>query len=143
MINEEKRAQVETSMKGDRTARPALGSLTESELRMLRAEIETMLPSASLSAMDLPGELMAQFQKVKDLQDLVLFDEETPVNQKAQLAGQVVSTMQQLIKMQTDFYTSERFRSIENMLIAYVKKMPLDLATAFIAEYEQMDDRNG
>lgn len=39
--------------------------------------------------------------------------------------------------MQTDFYTSERFRNIENLMIDFMKSLPLDQARMFIKKYEE------
>ncbi len=90
--------------------------------------------------MDMAVELVTQLNKVKKLQDDVLDDDETPANQRAQVAGQVASVMQQLIKLQGEFYTPDRFRKIENMMILYMKKLPLADARAFIDEYERLGE---
>jgi hypothetical protein len=138
MIDEEKRAQVGTSMRGDRSAKTALTTLTESELRMLRAEIETLLPGDVLREMNLEEELVRQYRKVVLLQDEVLKDDEIPANQRAQVAGQVASTLQHLIKMQTEFHTSERFKEIENLMIKHMRALPKDVAEAFLADYAKV-----
>lgn len=134
MIDQDKLAAIKATM-GEGNAPPAV---SEKELRKWRQQIDRLLPEDTLSSMDMPKELMAQFQRVKDLQDDVLNDDMTPANQKAQVAGQVASTLQQLIKMQTDFYNSERFRSIENLMIKFMKKMPLETAREFLDEYENL-----
>lgn len=120
-----------------------LKSMSQPELRRLKAQVEALLPSTTLSDLDMPKELMEQFRLVKDLQSDVLNDSEIPLNQRSQLAGQVASTLQQLIKMQSEFYTAERFRAIENMVIAYMKRMPLEDAQAFLDEYEKLGGANG
>ena len=94
----------------------------------------------SLGDINLEHELMSQYAKVKKLQTDVLIDDSVPANQKAQCAGAVASTLQQLIKMQTEFYTAERFRSIENLMIAYMKKLPLADAQSFLDEYEKIGE---
>ena len=119
-----------------------LENMAQSDLRKLRGEIDRLLPERALSDIDTAKELVEQYMKVKELQDSVLYDEDVPANQRAQCAGQVASTLQQLVKMQTDFYTAERFRAIENLLIKYLRKMPLDVAAQFVAEYERMGDEN-
>lgn len=94
----------------------------------------------SLGDINLEHELMSQYAKVKKLQTDVLIDDSVPANQRAQVANAVASTLQQLIKMQTEFYTAERFRSIENLMIAYMKKLPLADAQSFLDEYEKIGE---
>lgn len=138
MFDETRRSEIQSQIDGVAPKRPDLSGLTHAELRKLKADIDRLLPeSETLSDMDMPRELVAQFKRVKDLQDSVIDDDETPANQKAQVAGQVASTLQQLVKMQTDFYTSERFRSIENLMIDFMKSLPLDQARMFIKKYEE------
>ena len=115
-----------------------LDGLTHQELRALREAIDRKLPEDNLSQMNLPQELVAQYRLVKRLQDDVITDEEIPLNQRSQLAGQVASTLQQLVKMQAEFQNSERFRAIENLLIKSLKLMPLDAATEFVNAYEAL-----
>ena len=119
---------------------PSLDLMDESQLRELRGRIDALLPQDNLSDMDMAVELVTQLNKVKKLQDDVLDDDETPANQRAQVAGQVASVMQQLIKLQGEFYTPDRFRKIENMMILYMKKLPLADARAFIDEYERLGE---
>lgn len=143
MIDKEKLATIKTGMVAGEP-KEALRTMSQTDLRRLRGEIDRLLPETTLSDMDMPKELMEQFQKVKDLQEDVLNDDECPANQKAQVAGAVASTLQHLVKMQTEFYTSERFRSIENLMIKFMKGMPLEQAEAFMAEYEALgEDNNG
>jgi len=83
-------------------------------------------------------ELMNQYRRVLKLQRDCMEDLEVPPNQKAQVAAQVKSTLGDLVRMQTEFYTSERFRSIENLLIKYMKTLPIEMAKTFLAEYERL-----
>lgn len=112
--------------------------MSVSELLSLRTEIDKLLPATSLSEMNLERELVLQFLKAREMQERVLEDIDTPANQKAQVMNQVASTLQQLIKMQAEYHTSERFKAIENVMIKYMKRLPLDVAEAFIDEYEQL-----
>jgi len=107
----------------------------------LRHEIDKTLPSTSLSGMNLETELVMQYHRVKELQRVVMEDLETPANQRAQVAGQVASVLGQLTKMQSEFHTAERFKSIENLMIEYMKRLPVDVAEAFLNEYEAIDAR--
>ena len=140
MIDAERLAELKTAIRGGESPKDPLAEMSQSELRKLRGEIDRLLPEQKLSDMDMPKELMDQFQVVKDLQSNVMTDAEVPANQRAQVAGAVASTLQQLVKMQTDFYTSERFRNIENLMIQYMKKLPLETATEFLDEYEKIGE---
>lgn len=111
-------------------------SMSETDLRKLRADIDRLLPGDNLASIDVEAELVGQYLLVKGLQDLVLNDESIPLNQRSQLAGQVASTLQQLVKMQVDFYTPGRFRKIEELLMKFMKALPLEQASKFVDEYE-------
>ena len=141
MIDEDKLAQVQAAMLGSDVVPEDgfdLDTMTHDELRELRDEIDRRLPEDKLSQMDLTQELLAQYRLVQRLQSDVLEDSEVPANQRAQVAGQVASTLQQLVKMQTEFQNAERFRSIENLLVRCLKLMPLHVAETFVAEYEKI-----
>ena len=140
MIDPVRLAEVKTMLRGGETPRNELSDIPQPELRRLRAEVDRLLPEMKLADMDMPRELMDQFQVVKDLQSSVMDDSEVPANQRATVANAVASTLQNLVKMQTDFYTSERFRSIENLMIKFMKKMPLETATEFLNEYEKIGE---
>ena len=141
MIDSERLAEVRTAIRGGDSPKDPLAEMSQAELRRLRAEIDRLLPDKlTLGEMDMPSELMSQFQVVKELQDSVINDSEVPANQRAQCAGAVASTLQQLVKMQSDFYTAERFRCIENLMIQYMKKLPLDEANRFLDEYEKIGE---
>lgn len=117
---------------------PELEHLSVSELMELRQEIQNKLPASSLQDMDLEQELVYQFLTVKDLQNEGFKDDRTPLNQKAQVANSVAATLGDLVKMQKGLYTSERFKAIEALLIQAIKKLPRDVAEAFISDYEEM-----
>lgn len=110
------------------------------ELLNLRAEIDRLLPSTKLKEMDLEKELVLQYHKVVALQTRVLGDDRTPANQLAQVSNAVAGTLQQLVTMQAKFHTSERFKKMESLMIHYMKKLPLDVAEAFLDEYEKLEE---
>lgn len=110
------------------------------ELLNLRAEIDRLLPSTKLKEMDLEKELVLQYHKVVALQTRVLGDDRTPANQLAQVSNAVAGTLQQLVTMQAKFHTSERFKKMESLMIHYMKKLPLDVAEAFLDEYEELEE---
>ena len=140
MIDEDKLAQVQAAMAGTAPEKEGfdLDTMSVEELRELRDEIDRRLPEDSLDSLNLEKELVGQYRRVKRLQDDVIMDDEIPPNQRSQVAGQVASTLQQLVKMQMEFQNPERFRAIENLLIKSIKLMSRDAAEAFIAEYEKL-----
>jgi hypothetical protein len=140
MIDDQKLAQVQAAMLGEIAPEDGfdLDTMTHDELRELRDEIDRRLPEDKLSQMDLTQELMTQYRRVQRLQESVIDDQSVAANQRSQVAGQVASTLQQMVKMQTEFHNAERFRAIENLLIKSLKLMPLDVAEEFIAEYERL-----
>ena len=140
MIDDAKLAQVQAAMAGTAPEKEGfdLDTMSLEELRELRDEIDRRLPEEKLSQMDLTQELLSQYWLVKRLQDSVLMDDSIAPNQRSQVAGQVASTLQQLVKMQGEFHNAERFRAIENLLIKSFKLMPVDAANAFISEYEKL-----
>jgi len=107
-------------------------------LLRLRGEIDARLPAKSLKELNLEEELVVQFLAVKSLQMSVIDDSSTPANQKAQVASQVATTLQHLVKMQSEYHTAERFKVIENLMVKYMKRLPLNVAEAFLEEYEQL-----
>lgn len=109
--------------------------MDQSELLRLRGEIDKRLP-ATLQDLDLERELLHQFVRVKELQEVVLDDDRVAANQKAQVASAVAATLQQLVKMQTDWNTSERLKEIEGRLIKALVKMPNEYLEDFFEWYE-------
>jgi ElaB/YqjD/DUF883 family membrane-anchored ribosome-binding protein len=138
MYDEKKLAMMKQSLGGHHIDEDTLEDLSHDDLRALRDQINAMLPDESLSGMDMTTELMNQYRRVLKLQRDCMEDLEVPPNQKAQVAAQVKSTLGDLVRMQTEFYTSERFRSIENLLIKYMKTLPIEMAKTFLAEYERL-----
>lgn len=116
-----------------------IDNMSVEELLALRAEIDARLPATSLKDMNLEKELIIQYLKVVELQKKVLEDDETPANQLAQVANAVAGTLQNLITMQSKFHNVERFKQLENLMIKHMKSLPLEVAEAFINEYEQLE----
>lgn len=103
----------------------------------LRAEIDSVLPVMKLSSMNLEEELMIQFHIAKSLQTATLAQSFTEANKKAQVVNTTASTLQALIKMQTDFHTAERFKKIEVKLIECLRGLPEEMTTKFFEQYER------
>jgi hypothetical protein len=131
----------ETSKRANR-GNPLEGYDLDGLLR-LRQEIDGMLPARALKDLNLEEELVVQFLAVKSLQTSVLTDEMTPANQKAQVAGQVASTLQQLVKMQTDLRKDEQLKRMETALMSALGLLPLEARELFFEEYELLAKKSG
>lgn len=103
----------------------------------LRAEIDAVLPPMRLSEINLEEQLMIQFHTARALQTATLAESFTESNKKAQVVNTTASTLQALIKMQTDFHTAERFKKIETILIEALRGFPEDLTHKFFEQYER------
>lgn len=139
MINEERLQQLKTGAKAPINLVENLKTMSRDDLEELRFALSLVLPPPTLGDINLETELLDQFTKVKKLQADVMGDEVTPVNQKAQVANSVASTLQQLIKMQSEFHTAERFKAIEALMIKAMRKLPVEAAEAFLADYERIE----
>lgn len=115
----------------------ALDAYTLQELLDLRARIERRLPARSLKDLDLEAELALQFLALQQLQNAVIDDEDTPANQKAQVANSLSAALVNLVKVQSDVHNSERMKRIESILIDTLKDLPVEAVEAFLANYEQ------
>lgn len=113
-----------------------LDGMQVEDLLALRSEIDARLPATSLRDIDLAEELVLQFQKVKALQSKVL-DSGTSAQQKAAVANSCASALGQLVKMQTELYTAERMKAIEQIVIHVMRDQPEHIQVAFFDKYER------
>ena len=113
-------------------------SLPVDVLIKYRDEITQCLPALTLSEVNLEEELLLQFQTLRVLQTEVLNDETIPLNQRAQVANAVGNTLDRLIGAQSEVYDQERFKSIENVLIRHLRKLPEAFAEDFLKDYERV-----
>jgi len=148
MIDEDKLKRIKALTSGEGVdAQPDLGpslsDLSEKELRKLRADVDALLPRGGLDGLNLEQELVDQYHAVKGLQEEVLTDQDTPANQRAQCAGQVVSTLQKLIDLQVDMQRDERLKKIERTLLEAIAFLPEDAKTKFFADYESFAAKSG
>jgi uncharacterized protein (UPF0147 family) len=137
MIDNEKLQSLKVEARVNETA--TLGEMTRDQLLELKELLDQRLPTMSLSELNLEHELLLQYERVKQLQQDVLNDDSVPANQRAQVANSVASTLQHLIKMQTEYSTAERFKAIEALMIKAMKRLPIEVATEFLAEYERIE----
>ena len=108
---------------------------SQEDLLDLRSRIDELMPTRGLKDFNLETELVLQLQAVQRLQNDVMADDETPANQRAQVAGQVASALAVLAKLQTEVYTSERLKVIEAVLVEVLNTLPLEQQNAFLSEY--------
>jgi len=113
-----------------------LSGMPVDELLELRALIDEKLPVKDLADVDLNRELVLQMLATQRLQSDVLKDEDTPANQRAQVANAVSAIIAQLVKLQTEVYTSERLKRIEGYLIESLHQLPLPAQAKFLELYE-------
>lgn len=111
---------------------------TVAELVRFRDEITKKLPPLALKDLNLEEQVLLQYHTMRELQGDVMEDEMTPANQRAQVANGVGAVLKTLADKQTDLYTTERFKDIENLLIRTLGKLPEELAAGFITEYEKL-----
>lgn len=117
---------------------PYVDTLDYDQLRELRDQIDAKLPADSLKSLNLETELVTQYQRVLNLQDKVLRDSDVPANQRAQVAGQVASTLQHLIKMQIDLKRDEQLKRMEAALLKAVATLDDEAKLLFFNTYEQL-----
>lgn len=126
------------------SAAATLANMQVDELIEMRRQIEDLLPVKDLKDLNLARELVLQVQALQALQQRVIQDTETPVNQVAQVANSLSSALTNLLKVQTEVYTSERLKKLENILIECLNKLPMAAQEEFLNEYERaLGDHRG
>lgn len=115
-----------------------LDAMSEAEMRRLATRLASRLPQNSLNGLNLEAEMVTQLRVVKNLQDEVIHDSEIPANQRAQVASQVASVLQQLVKMQVDLKRDEQLKRLENALLKAVATLPQDSQEAFFDTYREL-----
>ena len=145
MIDDQKLAQVQAAMAGTAPEKEGfdLDAMSVDELRELRDEIDRRLPEDSLDSLNLEKELVGQYRLVQRLQADVITNDDFAPNQRSQVAGQVASTLQQLVKLQEDLKREQTLKLMESVLVDMIKSMPDDFKTNFFAEYKQRASKAG
>ena len=145
MIDDAKLAQVQAAMLGEVAPEDGfdLDTMTHDELRELRDEIDRRLPEDSLDSLNLEKELVGQYRLVQRLQADVITNDDFAPNQRSQVAGQVASTLQQLVKLQEDLKREQTLKLMESVLVDMIKSMPEDFKTNFFTEYKQRASKAG
>lgn len=111
---------------------------TVAELVRFREEITSALPPLQLGKLNLEEENLIQYHTLKELQSSVMEDEEVPANQLAQVANAVAAVLKTLGDQQAALYTSERYKSIENLLIRHLTSREDEFSEKFLAEYREL-----
>lgn len=101
-----------------------LDDWTEDELLDLRSEVEARLPVKSLDDTNLTKELVFQVVALQKLQRDVMREQGVPANQRAQVANSLSAALSNLVKVQQDVYTSERFKQFERLVIEFINSAP-------------------
>ena len=114
----------------------SLASMEVDELLELRRQIEALLPVKDIKDLNLSRELVLQVQALQALQQRVLGDGDAPANQQAQVANSLSSALVNLVRVQTEVYTSERLKIIETILVECINTLPMDVQEAFLSRYE-------
>lgn len=113
-----------------------LAHMSMAELLDLRSRIEQALPARDLKDIDMSRELVLQVLTLQDLQRTVLSDTDTPANQRAQVANSLSQALTNLSRLQSDVYSSERFKRLESTLIEVLQSLPRDAQEAFLTKFE-------
>ena len=113
-----------------------LDNMPVDQLLELRRQIEALLPVKDIKDVNLSRELVLQVQALQALQQRVLTDNEAPANQQAQVANSLSSALVNLVKVQTEVYTSERLKVIEAVLVECLKSLPIETQREFLDAYE-------
>lgn len=114
-----------------------LANMPVDQLLELRRQIEALLPVKDIKDVNLSRELVLQVQALQALQQRVLTDNEAPANQQAQVANSLSSALVNLVKVQTEVYTSERLKVIEAILVECLKSLPIETQRGFLDAYEE------
>ena len=115
-----------------------LDGMSITELLELRTRVEQKLPAKSLSGLNLEHELVLQVLALQQLQQRVISNEETPVNQVSQVANSLSAALTSLVKLQADVYSSERFKRLEQILISSLQGLPTEPQETFLKAYAAM-----
>ena len=89
----------------------------------------------SFKELDAQAELLEQYTTAKRLLSDAEYDEQTPLNQKAQALNTISNILGNIVKNRTELYNSERLRLLEATLLEVLQEFPT-LAEKFMPVYE-------
>lgn len=110
--------------------------LEPEQLLGIYEEIRSRLPPLRIAKMNVEEELLLQFHTVRKLQSEIIGEDGVAPNQKAQVANTVGNCLERITKMQDEIYDSERFKTIESLVIRMLRKVPKEVAEEFLKDYE-------
>lgn len=141
MFDEKKAEAVKAKIDGgDKSPLP---EMSFDQLRVLRNEINAILPTERLENLNLEQELVEQYLNIKGVMAGLLVDQDVPANQQASVANSVVTTLQQLVKLQQDLRREQTFKIMESCLVEALKVLPDAVKEQFYAEYERLAEKEG
>lgn|SRR3990167_89946 len=123
-----------TAVTGPPQVQTDITTWTELQLLHLREQINALLPPKALKDIDLEQELALQFQIARALQASMMGPNEEP-QKVATVLNACASTLQNLVKMQADYYTADRLKNIEMRLIRALDNVPKKYLTEFFEWY--------
>jgi hypothetical protein len=118
----------------------SINDLSVDELLELRTRIDAKLPARKLKDIDLEQELVLQLLSVQALQRRVLnapADADIPANQMAQVTNAVQAALENLTKLQSNVFKSERLKRIEQILLEVIVELPHEAQEKFLSAYEK------
>lgn len=118
-----------------------IDAMSDEDLLKLRDKIEAKLSGLSLSDIDLMKEMLIQLKKAKILQEKAEKEDETPLNQRAQVQNSISNIITRLAAAQTTLYDSERLKRLEAATIKCVKSLPKDAQDLFFSLYDVEIDK--
>lgn len=89
-----------------------------------------------LKELNLDTELLTQYKNAKELLHEAMDDEETPLNQKAQIINTMTNIIKQILELQEALHNVENMKILEATLVETLKVYP-ELATKFLNDYEK------
>lgn len=112
--------------------------LSQSEIINLMNRCREALPPMVLAEMNLEEELVMQYRTVQALQQDTLEDNFVEPNKKATVVNACGNALAQIVKLQTELHTAERFKTIEGLMIKAIKQLPVEVMNDFLDNYERM-----
>jgi hypothetical protein len=98
--------------------------------------LANVVTATTLSELNLEDELLTQYKTARSLLELVKSDNQTPLNQKAQVMNTITTLLSNILRMQENLHNVERMKIIENVLIDTLKEHP-KLRDKFLPAYEK------
>ena len=112
------------------------GDIPKPEPISIPTPVSVPTPRPGLKDLDIETEMVKQYQRLVEIQDLILHDFEIPVNQKSQLSNACVSSLESLLKLREKYINMERMQRIEKALIDILNGFPEEMVAPFFYVYE-------